>query len=122
MNENIVREGDLYKIVTVADKSFEIRYGYSCDGERAHWEPTPVYPDFIASPKYTAEGYPFAVAYQDICEYYDPKPKATGENWCNDCAMFDKKEEFIGICKCQKRRCDPLNIEEQNSNNGGKTE
>ena len=104
MSENVVREGDLYKIVTVADKSFEIRYGYSCEGECSRWEPSPLYPDFSTSPEYTAEGHPFATAYQDICEHYIPKPKATGENWCHDCLLFDQQEEYIGICRSEKRR------------------
>ena len=121
MSENKIREGDLHKIVTIADKSFEIRYGYSCEGERARWEPSPIYPDFIASPEYTADGYPFATAYQDICEHYNPKPSASGENWCNDCTLFDKQEEYIGICKCQKRRCSPTKNERQNPNVGGTT-
>lgn len=104
MNEVNIREGDLYKIAEVAGKAFEIRYGYTCEGERALWEPTPIYPDFIAIPEYTADGFPFATAYQDICEHYSPKPKATGENWCNDCTLFDKQEEYIGICRCPKRQ------------------
>ncbi len=104
MSDAKVREGDLYKIVDVAGKSFEIRYGYSCDGERARWEPIPIYPDFTASPEYTAEGYPFVTAYQDVCKYYSPKPKATEEGWCNDCILFDKQEEYIGICKCLNRQ------------------
>lgn len=103
MSETI-REGDLYKIVTVADKRFEIRYGYTSEGERELWKPTPVYPDFIKEPQYTADGSPFATAYQDICVHYEPKPKVTGENWCNDCKLFQKHEEYIGICQCEKRR------------------
>ncbi len=103
MSNTKIREGDLYKTVTVADKTFEIRYGYSCDAERLRWEPTPIYPDFRASPEYTAKGYPFATAYQDICEYYIPKSNATGENWCNDCTLFDKLEEYIGICNCKEK-------------------
>ncbi len=103
MSKNIVREGDLYKIVTVADKSFDIRYGYTCEGERPRWEPYPMYPDFLVSPEYTAEGYPFVTGDQDICEHYNPKPNVSGENWCNDCTLFDKQEEHIGICRCEKR-------------------
>ena len=104
MSENIVSEGNLYKIVTVADKNFEIRYGYTCEGERARWEPSPIYPDFLAFPEYTADGYPFAVAYQDTCKHYIPKPNVAGENWCNDCKLFDKQEDYIGICRCEERR------------------
>lgn len=104
MSENRIREGGLYKIVTVADKQFEIRCGYICEGERTQWEPYPVYPNFLLSPEYTAEGYPFATGDQDICEHYIPKPKASGESWCNDCTLFDKQDEYLGICRCEARR------------------
>ena len=40
-----IRDGDLYKIAVIADKSFTIRYGYSTESEREKWEPTPIYPD-----------------------------------------------------------------------------
>ncbi len=120
MNDVNIREGDLYKIVEVAGRSFEIRYGYSCEDERNRWEPTPIYPDFLITPEYTAEGYPFATAYQDICEHYSPKPKVTGENWCNDCTLFDKQEEYIGICKC-RNRCKIPNNDKDTTNGGGVT-
>lgn len=104
MTDEIIREGDLYKSVTVEDTVFEIYYGYACEQEREFWEPSPIYPDFLSSPVYTARGYPFATAYQDVCRHYLPKPDASNENWCNDCAYFNKYEEYIGVCRCEIRR------------------
>ena len=57
----IVKEGDLYKIITVFGKTFELRYGYYAENERQSKfnEVTPIYPDFRKDPLHTMEGYPF---------------------------------------------------------------
>ena len=54
------KEGDLYKEVTVADKTFKLLYGYyeNFERESPFNEPMPIYPDFIKEPHYTAEGIP----------------------------------------------------------------
>lgn len=78
-----IRDGDLYKIAVIADKSFTIRYRYSTESEREKWEPTPIYSDFISEPVYTAKGIPFATAYQDVCEHYVAKPNINSEKWCD---------------------------------------
>lgn len=104
---DVVREGDLYKIVKIAGRCFEIRYGYISDGERAIWDPAPIYPDFLEAPQYTPEGYPFATAYQDICAHFTPKTRVSGENWCADCTFFNKQEECIGICESERRKENP---------------
>ena len=98
-----IREGALHKTVVIGDAVFEIRYGYASDEERQHWEPTPIYPDFVTMPRYTPEGFSFVTAYQDGCIHYQGKPMATGENWCSDCKHFEACEEYIGICRCDKR-------------------
>ncbi len=98
------REGDLYRRIQVADTVFEIRYGYYADEERAWWEPTPIFPDFRANPQYTSQGQPFAMASQDVCGHYAPKPRVSGENWCNDCRHFSCQEDVIGVCGCRERQ------------------
>ncbi len=99
-----VKEGDLYKLITVGNIPFEIRYGFYGDIERAHCEPMPIYPNFVESPRYTIDGYPFVTADQEVCEHFKPKPKISSEGWCNDCEYLEKHEEFIGVCKCKKRK------------------
>ena len=44
-----IRDGDLYKTVTVHGKTFELRYGYYEEYERESLfsEPIPIYPDFL---------------------------------------------------------------------------
>ncbi len=100
-----IREGDLYKIVEIEGCTFEIRYGYyDPELERGNIDPMPVFPNFLKEPIYTAEGHPFVTADQEICRHFKPKPKVSGEGWCNDCDHLEKYEEFIGICKCKKRK------------------
>ena len=98
-----IRDGDIYKVVIISDNRFTIRYGYGTDAEREKWEPTPIYPDFISEPVYTADGFPFATAFQDICQHYKIKPDNNGESWCDNCIYFDKREDYIGLCKCDRR-------------------
>ena len=98
-----IREGDLYKTIVIGDRIFEIRYGYTSEEERGRWAPVPIYPDFIKTPQYTSDGCPFVTAYQDSCPHYHSKPMATEESWCSDCRHFEKCEEYIGICRCEKK-------------------
>lgn len=104
MSERI-RDGDLYKVVTIDHITFEIRYGYESPETKAKgWEPTPIYPDFSQSPQYTPEGYPFVTVYQEVCEHHKPKEAVSGEDWCADCEWLEQHEAYIGICKCPLRR------------------
>lgn len=96
-------EGDLYKSFEIEGTRFDIYYGYEAEGEREHWDPSPVYPWFPDKPQYTKDGIPFSVAYQDVCEYYEPIVTDTDFHECDNCKLFDKREEFVGLCKCQKR-------------------
>lgn len=98
-----IRDGDLYKIVEIDGVEFKIYYGYLSDSERMRgWEPYPVYPDFTKDPQYTKSGEAFATAFQGICKYYEPR--ASGESWCDNCGLFDKRDTYIGICKCPNNK------------------
>ncbi len=98
-----IKEGSLYKSIKIEDNTFHIYYGYYSDNERELWDPAPIYPDFTKTPIFTKNGHPYSRADQDVCEYYKPKPKISGENWCNDCEHFKLCEEILGICLCDKR-------------------
>ena len=100
-----IKEGALYKTFEIEGVTFEIYYGYESESERLRgWEPSPMYPDFAERPQYTGEGIPFTLAYADICEHYDPIEKSSEEEWCANCSFFDKKEECVGLCRCNERR------------------
>ncbi len=98
------REGDLYKKLTIEGREFEIRYGYYSEAERSLWGPTPVYPDFLKTPMYTENGFPYVTAEQSVCGHFQPKIRVSGEDWCHDCRFFRLGEEIIGICTCMEKR------------------
>ncbi len=98
---NRVRDGDLYKKITVKNKTFELRYGYYEDFERHTGEPIPIYPDFKLHPVYTDEGYPFVTQMQELCIHGESKFK---DGYCVDCRHFTQGDELIGICSCEKNR------------------
>ncbi len=104
MNER--KEGDLYKTLHVAGTTFENRYRDHSANERPRWGETPIYPDILREPQYTAAGLPYATAWQDVCEHYHPRTRVSGENWCNDCKFFAAGEPLIGVCQCNERRCE----------------
>lgn len=97
-------EGDIFKIITLHGKSFELRYGYYEDYEREskYGEPIPIYPDFLKEPEYTDEGYPFATQMQDVCEHCDGH--LSEDACCVDCSHYLNGDDFIGICLSKNRR------------------
>ena len=109
------KEGDLYKEVTLFDKTFRLLYGYyeSFERESPFNEPMPIYPDFSKEPHYTAEGIPMATAMQNVCEHYSGKHDE--DSSCSDCGFFQSYEELFGLCNCpqnkrsNKERADVIN-------------
>lgn len=100
--DNVPREGDLYKQLTVAGHCFELRYGYYEDSERQHCPPVVLYPDLSSAPYYSADGYPLVTQVQDICEYCCAEDDEA--HWCSDCAYYSTEYQEIGICRCEHRR------------------
>ena len=98
------KEGDLYKEVTISDKTFRLLYGYyeSFERESPFNDPIPIYPDFIKEPHYTAEGIPIATAMQNVCEFYNGKNDE--DSSCSDCVFFQKYEELFGLCNCSRNK------------------
>lgn len=98
------KEGDLYKEVTISDKTFRLLYGYyeSFERESPFNDPIPIYPDFIKEPHYTAEGIPLVTAMQNVCEFYIGKNDE--DISCSDCVFFQKYEELFGLCTCSRNK------------------
>ncbi len=96
-------EGEIFKVITLFGKSFELRYGYYEDYEREseYGEPIPIYPDFLRTPQYSKDGYPFVTQMQDKCQH-----AVTLQNGdcCADCVYYHHGEELLGLCKCEKKR------------------
>ena len=103
---NKASEGDLYGIVNVCDKVFEIRYGYYEDYERnsKYNEPVPVYPDLYKNPEYSNDGYPIVTQMQQVCEMYHG---SRSDGRCGLCPYFQKEERLFGLCKCSARQNHP---------------
>lgn len=99
-------EGELYKVVTVFGKTFELWYGYYEDYERENptVEPMPIYPNFIKEPLYTDEGEPFVTMMQDVCPFYKGEKKRTPDSTCDECKYFKHGEDWFGICTCPKNK------------------
>ena len=101
-NEMIPKEGDVYKIVEVFGKRFELRYGYYEEYERSRGDPPiPIYPDFKDTPLHTDEGYPFVTQMQELCEYGE---SSFEDGVCADCRYYRDGEELIGVCLLEKNR------------------
>ncbi len=98
------KEGDLYREVTISDKTFRLLYGYyeSFERESQFNDPMPIYPDFIKNPHYTAEGIPIVTAMQNVCEFY--KGKNDEDSSCSDCGFFQSSEELFGLCSCPSNK------------------
>ena len=96
-----IKDGDLHKTFEIDGVRFDIYYGYDTEAEKLRgWEPTPLYPDFDKSPQYTDDGIPFTLAYGGPCDHFNRSDKNSEDDWCANCTMFERREEFIGLCKC----------------------
>ncbi len=98
------KEGDLYKEVTIAGKTFRLLYGYyeSFERESVFNEPIPIYPDFLKEPHYTDIGIPIVTAMQNVCEYYNGKNDE--DSSCSECCFFQSYEELFGLCNCPQNK------------------
>lgn len=97
------KEGELYKQLTVAGHSFELRYGYYEESERDLCPPVVLYPNLIADPRYSAEGYPLVTHVQDACEHCRTADEQEAY-WCSDCIHYSREHREIGVCRCEHRR------------------
>ena len=100
---NKIKEGTLYKLITLHGKTFEIYYGYYDENDKLSKfnDPIPIFPDFINNKEYTDKGFMFVTFMQDKCSYYIGDKN---EDSCYKCSYYKKGEDLIGICKCEKNR------------------
>lgn len=91
-------EGELYKIINLHGRVFEIRYGYyeECDRQNPIVKPMPIYPDLIKEPIFTNDGFRFVTKMQDACRYY--KGKEVIDKGCAECEHYRHGAELIGVC------------------------
>ena len=96
------KEGDLYKIIELHGVRFEIRYGYYEEIDRQN-EPMEIYPDFLKSPAYTDDGFPFVTLMQNPCEEYRQRGTDVDHD-CGSCFYMESGDELIAICRCPKKQ------------------
>ncbi len=116
MTENKkIREGDLYEVIEVSGREFEIRYGYYDEKEREHWEPEPIFPDLKNNPVYTDDGYMIVTQMQDICDEFKLKDGFENNEICAECTYFvNEDKKMIGICTKQRNGGEPYENRQQN--------
>lgn len=107
---NIPKEGDLHSVVTIGSHSFELRYGYCDERDRASGEPYILYPDLLTQPHFTADGYRIVSAIQSVCEYYSVPEGRAREDCCYTCNHYPNAKDEIGICECEGMREIPSKI------------
>ena len=99
-----IKDGALYKTIEIDGTRFDIYYGFYNERERElGYEPTPIYPDFDKNPQYTKSGMPIVAVYKDLCKHFKPLPRMIEIDGCVNCIYFDKREEYIGLCKCESQ-------------------
>lgn len=95
---NVPKEGDLFKIIQLHGKTFEIRYGFyeDCDRHNRYAEPIEIYPDFVKEPMYTEDGTPFATAIQTPCQWF--QGERDDNSTCEECSFYQQGDELLGVC------------------------
>lgn len=96
-------EGDLYKVVELGGRTFELRYGYYADYERdsKYGEPIPIYPNLHSEPQHTDAGYRIVTQMQALCDLGKSRFE---DGCCADCSYFQPIVELFGICGCEAHR------------------
>ncbi len=97
------REGDVYAVVNTFGKTFELRYGYYDEKDRAG-PPDVIYPDFLKEPIYTEDGEPLVTMMQDACPHYQGNAKRADDATCGECKYFRRGEEWFGICHAPQNK------------------
>ncbi len=102
LTDSTPKEGDIFKIVQLYGRTFEIQYGFyeECDRHSLYAEPIPIYPNFIKDPQFTNEGLPFVTAIQSPCIHFTGNKNENST--CEDCSSYRQGEELLGICTCPK--------------------
>ncbi len=105
------KEGDLYKRINIGQHTFELRYGYYTESDRAFGEPAVIFPELSV---YTEEGYRIVTAVQEVCEFYKTSGRKAKDESCVGCIYYSPPGDDIGICKCTHNM-------ERNDDKGGIT-
>ena len=100
------KEGDLFKVIELGGKTFEIHYGFyeECDRHTQYAEAVAIYPNFEKEPQYTDDGTPFVTEMQSPCACFSGKMDENSV--CGDCSYYRRGDELLGTCACLKNKKD----------------
>lgn len=98
------KEGDLYRRIHIGQHTFELRYGYYTESDRAFGEPAVIFPELSETELYTEEGYRIVTAVQDCCAFYEALGRKTKEENCTGCIHYSPPGDDIGICKHERNQ------------------
>ena len=102
-----VREGDIYEVLSVDGRTFEIRYGYYEDFERDGSAPIPIYPDLEKSPVYGESSKYIVTFMQEPCTHYEPRVE-NAEPYCGCCKHYPNNKQMINACQCRHNSLDSV--------------
>lgn len=97
-NEQVFKEGDLYKRIQIGEHVFELRYGYDTESDRALGEPYVLFPKLCETPMYHPNGFRIVSAIQNPCEFYEVTAHKMRDECCVDCIHYMPPGDDIGIC------------------------
>ena len=97
-------EGALYKTINLHGRQFSIYYGYydELDRQNPMTDPMPIYPDLLADPQFTPDGYRFVTKMQDACPHFDGHSGPDKE--CAECLYYRHGDDLLGICLRQTQK------------------
>ena len=107
---NVHKEGELYTTVSCYGYSFELRYGYYEETDRATGEPVIIYPDLQNNRFFDDRGNPLVTAIQSSCEFYEATDKTQPEECCSDCIFYSDSKNEIDVCLCPERNNNKFEI------------
>ncbi len=93
-------DGDLYKLINIGPYTFELRYGYYTESDRAFGEPAVIFPDLSQTRLYLEDGARIVTAVQDPCLFYNASDSKANEKSCIDCIYYSPPGDDIGVCQC----------------------
>lgn len=105
--KQLIREDDIYEVLSADGGTFEIRYGYYEDFERDGSTPIPIYPDLEKSPVYGESSKYIVTFMQEPCVHYEPRVD-NAEPYCGCCKHYPNNKQMINACQCRCNSLKPL--------------
>lgn len=103
-----VQEGEIYEVLYIDGKTFEIRYGFYEDYERDGSEPIPIYPDLEKTPVYGDSGKMIVTHMKSPCAYFKPQTEHGVERCCGCCVYYPVNRQMMSVCEHIKNKTENI--------------